>query len=261
MVAPVKKPSAVILLRPRNSNVVLAPCKLGWANLIEPDDKYGKPRFNAKFHFSDAVYARNLSLIEEAVEALMPEFVKECAAFKDLKTGKPRPYELPTDKIDVEAWMQNKIKEPGENSPIKDPTFLISLKHRKGVSKKDGSSWEVRPRAWSGSNELLNLRTLKMGSGSVVQPVVNIGLFVAPNQPDPAIALELVGVRVLKLVQYQGGQGPKLDKMTDEDLAMLGDDEDIDDLSSFLGNSLTTPEAAPEGASGSAAEEGDEPPL
>ncbi len=240
---PVKKPKGTIMLRPRNSNIALAPCKIGWSNLTEaeaPPFAPTKPRFNAKFHISDPVFARNVEIIGKAVAKLMPLFEEECRNFKDRKSNKAQPYELPSKEVDVPGWLTGKLKEAGEKSQDKDPTLTLSLNHRKGVSKKTGQPWESKPMAWDGKNNILPLKTLRLGSGSVVQPIVNIGLFVAANQPEPALTVELVGVRVLKLVQYQGSGGgaTKLGEVADEDLALLGDDADIEDLSSFLGNSL-----------------------
>lgn len=229
MPAPKNKPKGVIVYRPRRKVVVLAPSVLGWANLEKPDDRFDKdnPKFKLNAHLSDPAFARNVEIITDAVEARKEGFLKECTQAGYDASGVEWP--------NVEEWLQDKLKE-SKMKAISDPYVSFSCNYKKGVDKKTGREWETSVSAYDKKNTLLDLKKLKLGSGSLIQPIIDIGLFVSPKELNPLISARLKGVRILKLEQYSGG-GLELGEVADEDLELL-EDTDVDDLSDFIGSSF-----------------------
>ena len=223
-----KKPSKVIVYRPRRQSVVMAPSTLGWSALVTPDAKYDKdqPKFKINAHLTDAQFERNVEIIEAAVDGRKQGFIDECR-----KAGYDKDdFKWP----DVRAWLTGKLKEAKKEG--QGDFITLSMNHKKGVDEKTGREWETKPKAYDMNNNLLDLPSLRIGAGSVIQPIVDIGLFVSPKELDPLISIRLQGLRVAKLKQYT--PGADLGAASEEDLALLGDEEDVDDLSDFIGSAF-----------------------
>lgn len=223
----------VISARDYRKKVVLAPTILGFSALTKPDDKFGDPKYRALFHYPDD-RAKELSIERIQAEAdRMFEKWKELAKAAQVK-GKSAP--------SAEEWFNDKLKEPGEKSKQQDPFIALSLKHKEGVSKKNGRPYVIKPSAWDQGGNLLDLAKLNLGSGSLVQPVVSVGVWTSPLNKTPAISIRLEGVRILKLVQFTGGGMEEIDEA---DLALIEDQELSEDLSAFMADGLDEGEGAP----------------
>lgn len=207
----------------------LAPCTLGYNNLVTPDDKFGEPKYRALFHLSDKQMAHNIGILDAAGPELLDKWAEESG-----RAGT----------IDAETWLSGKLKDATENMQCQDQFMDIGLKALEGVSKRTGRPYKIEPRAWDRKNQLLDLATLKLGAGSLVQPIVTIGIYTSSLAKEPQFTLRLEGVRILKLVQWQGGG---LAGISDEDLNLIDDEELDDDLSAFL-----------QGAEGGAEDEGND---
>lgn len=222
------KNSSVIVQRRRDSTA-LPPCILGFSSLIEPDTyDPDKPMFKIDAHYNPNGIAQLVACIQsQCIEPNLAKLREEMADNSALKSlaGK--------DAITAEEWVGQKLKDPKEKSRIQLPKLTIAVR----ATYKDRSG-ETRQRdigCWDGHNVVLDLKSLKLGSGSVIQPIVHANLFCSKtvNGGAPSPKLDLVGVRVLKLVRFGGARPPQ---ETDEDAIreVLGEEFSMDeDLSAF----------------------------
>lgn len=230
MAAP-KKNSSVVTARAR-ATIALPPMTLGFNSLTEPDTfDPEKPTFKLNGHLTPAGITQMVETIEEKVytEAALAKLAEE-AAIGGMKLKEPM---SPAD------WLEGKLKEPKENSRQPLPHIVISNKAYTGPADKR----KLREIAcWDANNRKLNLKKLRLGAGSVIQAIVYPNLWaskVAGGVPQPS--LKLVGVRVLKLVQWGGNRAP--DQADDEDIkAVMGEDFEYDDLDAFAQGADDEPE-------------------
>lgn len=84
------------------------------------------------------------------------------------------------------------------------------------------------------SGAALDLPTLKLGMGSVVQVLLTPGIYSAPLTDNgmAKLSLKLQGLRIIKLEQYGSG-GPAIGEISEEDMALIGSDVEADDLSAY----------------------------
>lgn len=248
-----KQSSGVIAVRSRDM-LIGAPGALGFNNLLEPDkdaaERFGSDlKFNAKVAYEEAATERMAVIIDKMVDGLWPQLMD---ALKDAKKAEPKGgWVKPTG----EAWLGAHLKEPTEQARVQLPSIQWSNKAE--FKAKDGSTMTKTMRAYDAKNHELDLKELHLGMGSIIQPVLIPGLYVSPllNKGQPDISFKLQGVRVLKLERYGAG-GPSLGEIDEADMALLGEDVEVEDLGSYAAQA---PAAKPKVAAGGLIDEDDLP--
>jgi hypothetical protein len=222
MAAAKKSTSGVIAVRSKQL-LITAPGTMGFANLVTPDDAFDALKFNVQIHYTDEQQERLIAQIQEhAIDANWPSMLKELSDKPEPKGGWVKP--------SAETWVGDHLKEPSERSRTQQPS--IQWANEAEFRNKDGQLQRKTMRAYGSKNELLDLPSLKLGMGSIVQAVLIPGLFVSGLVKQPAPSFKLQGVRVLKLQQF-GGSGGNLGDVSEEDMALLGEDVEVDDLGSY----------------------------
>lgn len=203
--------------------LTLPPGTMGYSSLVEPDEYDGKKKFKLRVHYTPAAFALIEKRVQEScMDALVDKFAdkaEEVGAASKLK-----------DPVDVGVWLEEKQKAPSEKSRVQLPFLSIEV-----MSTKKNKAGDDEPRfikAWDKDNNLLNLAKLRLGSGSIVQPIVTPFLWASQlSKWRVTPGLQLVGLRVLKLEQYGGTGG--LGDLTDEDTAVLEQDFEPEVLSGY----------------------------
>lgn len=235
MATPQKKPAttAVIVVRPSNT-IALPPGNLGFNNLLEPEAFADGPlKFKLNYHMSpEAIAALVEALKENAYSERNMEKLREEFAEKGVKS--------PPEPRDVADWVSGLLREPKEGSTERLPHITIGTQ----AEYKDRKTGEVKLRSiacWDAKNKKLDLKRLKLGRGSIIQPVVYANLFYAGAKTIQGVAipaticpsLRLVGVRVLKLERW-GGSGAQAAEADEEAIKeVLGDNFAYDDLAAY----------------------------
>lgn len=224
------KNAAVALVRSKKT-IALPPCQLGFCSLVTPDGfDPDKPAFKANFHYADAAWP----LLVEAVQ-------KNCLDANLAKLQKDAGFDL-KDAISAEEWVSDKKKAPKEKSKIQLPYIVVMTKA--DYRDRDGNTVRREIVAWDRHNNVLDLKALRLGMESIVEPIVHANLFASKAlRSVPTPSLQLVGLRILKLVQFGGQSAPA---ETDEDAIReaLGDDFLMDDdLSAYTKSAAKAPPA------------------
>lgn len=233
-----QKNTAVIVVRSRNS-VALPPCILGFASLTEPDlYDPDKPLFKLDACYNPAgITALKKIVQEKCIDANLEKLREEMAATKGLEAFASIEPQAP------EAWLAGKLKAPKDNARVPLPKLVISRK----ATYKDRHG-EIKTReigCWDSHNNPLDLKALKLGMGSTIQPVVNANLYISKLIGFPQPKFDLVGVRVISLKRY-GGIRPPVE--TDEAAIreVLGEEFVVDeDLSAFAAGNTPLPGVDP----------------
>lgn len=229
--------SAVIIQRSRAS-ISLPPCTLGFASLTEPDTyDPEKPMFKLNAHLNpNGIEATKRIIQAECYDKQLEKLRAQMADNTNLKNF------VSTEPQDPAAWLAGKLKEPKENAKVQLPYIVIGCKAKR--KSRSGEEYTVEIGCWDSHNNPLDLKALKLGMGSIIEPVVNANLFISKLIGFPQPKFDLVGVRVLKRVAW-GGQRPPQE--TDEDAIkeVLGEEFEADeDLSAFAAGAAL-PGAAP----------------
>lgn len=236
------KNSSVIVQRRRDS-VALPPCTLGFASLVEPDTyDPDKPMFKLDAHYTPAgIEALKLCIQKECIDANLDKLREEMEGNPGLKAFAKAEPQSP------EAWLAGKLKEPKEKSKIQLPKIVIAVKA--DYKDRAGDTKRRSVGVWDRHNKALDLKALKLGMGSIIQPIVNPNLFFSKLIGFPQPHLSLVGVRIHKLERFGGARPPQ---ETDEDdiREVLGEAFVADDdLSAFAAGGASLPGADPEAPS------------
>lgn len=226
MAAP-KQSSAVIVVR-SNKTLALPPSLLGFGDLLEPDTyDPDKPKFKANFHFTPPALQDLPGIVSgwcagDLLEKLSAEFTEK----------QPKLSLKPVQSAD--EWLEAKLK-PAKDDPRTDWQALPFLQVTMPATRKTKDGVENREVAcWDGNNKKLPLRRLRLGRGSTVQAVIRPALYWSKLIGFPQPTMQLVGVRVLKLVSW-GGAGAQAPERDDEEIRnVLGADFEADDLSQYL---------------------------
>lgn len=228
---PAKPQSGGVIAVRSKQAFVTPPGPLGFSNLIEPDDAFDSLKFKANHHYTPEAEAALEKRLAAELDGLWPDFLKECA--KPNAEGKPSKPEPKGGwvKPDPAVWIEEHLKEPKENSRIQQP-YLIFANDAEYRDKKSGEMVRKTMRAYDGSGAMVDLTKMKVGMGSIVQCVLIAGIFVSPLVKQPAFSFKLQGIRVIKLVQFGAGGGG-LGQLDEEDMALLGDDSEMEDLSAY----------------------------
>jgi len=242
-----RRKSAVVTTRPRHT-IALPAATVGFSNLVEPDDyDESNPQFKVNLHLSPEAVKALVGVVDDKVytEKNLGKLAEEAEEAGMASKKKPMP-----DPIPAEDWVGDKLKDPKPESKVQLPYIIIG---QKADYKKDGELVRREMKAWDANNKPLPLKNLRLGMGSVVEAIVSPNLYFNKLQAAPAPSLKLVGIRVLKLVQFGGGSAPA---DTDDNAIkeVLGEDFEADDLSKFA-QSASQDEDAPPADSGDEAPE------
>lgn len=223
---PTPKQASSGVLSARSKQAFLsAPGTMGFSNLTTPDDAFNKLSFNVQMHFTDDQALRLIELVEQhSIKAVWPQFLALMEAEK-----KPEPkggWAMPS----AQAWVEAHMKDPSERSRTQLPS--IQFANEAEYKGQDGLMVRKTMHATDLKGNKLDIAKMKLGMGSTIQAVLMGGLFISGLVKQPQVTLKLQGIRVLKLVQYGGGQGA-YGELSDEDLSLVGDDFEPEDLSGF----------------------------
>lgn len=220
--SPKPKNSAVVSVR-ATSTTALPPCVLGYSSLIEPDEYDPlRPAFKLNAHLEPL-----------GIEAYVKAIATKCYCEANLVRLKEEAeaHKLPwEDPQDASKWLGAKLKTPKEGFAIQLPYLIIATKAQ--FKNRQGETIQKTLSCWDRRNTLLDLKALRLGRGSVIQVVVRANVYLSKLIGFPQPKLDLVGIRVLKLVKYGGVQAPE--ETSEEDIqAVLGDLALDDDLSEY----------------------------
>jgi hypothetical protein len=233
MPAAKKSASGVIAVRSKQL-LITSPGTMGFANLIEPDSAFDALKFNVQVHYNEDQQERLVGQIQEhAIDANWPAFLKEVSDKPEPKGGWVKP--------DAEAWVDDHLKAPSERSRTQQPS--IQWANEAEFRNKQQQMQRKTMRAYDKDNNILDLPGLKLGMGSIIQAVLIPGLFISGLVKQPAPSFKLQGVRVLKLVQW-GASGGNMGGVSDEDMALLGEDVEMDELASYARKEESKPAAS-----------------
>lgn len=193
----------------RNKKVTIGPPgELSFSSLLKGDTKFGESTFYVQVGYDEAGLERLSEILGKDQEDLYKKFQEE-HSYK----GKPP--------AAVQTWLEDKVQTPAD--PKYTPTVKFAVKEEgKG---RDGSTFNRTMTIWDVKNNILDLAKLKMGRGSIIQPVFKTGLYLTALIKVPTLTLQLQGVRVLKLVQFGGKQA--LDAVDPTDVEGLDMDMDL----------------------------------
>lgn len=218
------KKGAILVARSKTT-IALPPCTLGFASLTTPDTfDEDKPQFRLNAHFTPVGLEELADIIaKKCIAGNLPALKKEAAAL-DVTLGKSQT---------ATEWLESKLKQPKDEARIQLPFMAIATKAT--GKTKTGEPYTKTIKAWDAHNNALNLEELRLGMGSIVQAIVYPNLVYRKVDGYARPSFQLVGVRVLKLVQW-GGSGPQPGEVSDEEMQrVLGQDFAADDLSAFAG--------------------------
>lgn len=224
MAAAKKKGNSSVVTVRATKTIALPPGTLGYASIVTPDEyDPEKPTFKLNYHLTPLA-------IDALIEDITTKVYTEAALEKLREEGEANGIKAMADPQDAKAWLSAKLKEPKEKARITLPHIVVSNK----ATYKDRSG-EIKTReiaCWDANNKKLNLKRLKLGMGSIIEPVVYPNLFFSKLIGFPQPSLKLVGVRVLKLERFGGGAAPA---DTDEEAIkeVLGENFVYDDLAAY----------------------------
>lgn len=200
---------------------------MGYSHLLKPDEAFGKTQFKLDLHMNDRQ--------QEAFADLLQEKVID-AAFDDLLEDAGPKKAPKIKKGDAKKWLAEKMKQPAEqlHDLTTDPYFQFSCNHV--FKNKDGGEERVKLVAWGGDKNLLDLGALRLTKGTVAKVGFKASLWAGGMSKGIAVpSLRLVGLQVLKKVSYAAGTGGRLNEdVTDDDLALLDNNFEMEDLSDFM---------------------------
>jgi len=234
MAAP-KKNSAVVTVRAKKT-IALPPCTLGFASLVDPDEyDPEKPVFKLNAHYTPEGL--------DALKGVLAEKVYTEDSVKALREeAEKNGFKISKDPQDPADWLEAKLKEPKEKAKVQLPHLVIS---NAAQFMKKGEVQKRTIACWDHANQVLDLKKLKLGMGSLIQPIVFPNLFFSKIIGVPQPSLKLVGVRVLQLKRY-GGQMAPADTDDEAIKEVLGENFEFEDLSAYMGGASEPVDDEPE---------------
>lgn len=229
MAAAKRKNSSVATYRAKGT-IALAPGELGFSSLVDPDTyDPDKPTLKLNLHLSPEAIEQTKEIIRDRVysEKALAKFIED-AAEEGLK--------IKAEPFSAEEWLEAKLKEARPSDKCKYPFLVVS--NRATYKKRNQETGELEEisrklAAWDGRNTKLNLPRLRLGRGSIIQPIVHPNLYASKLEGLVAKpSLKLVGVKVLKLVAW-GNRDEEVE--TDEEAIkeVLGEEFAFQDLAAY----------------------------
>lgn len=266
-----KKSSGVISAR-SNDNWMTPPGILGFSHLIVPDVFQGNDgkevrNFKSAIHFNDPQQDALVARIQKhVIDVLWEKFLEEAeAASKRLGVpqgmpGKKVKGEItysPWPKPSAQAWVDAHLEAIREGSSVGKYTQEPCVEFSNAADYRDKKTGELRMktmRATDAAKNPVDIKKAMLGMGSSVQALLTGSIYYAPAlatcSEGPAISVKLQGLVILKLVKWTGSGGMQGNpEVSDEDLALLGEDVTADDLSAYTREELEPGVAAGKAAS------------
>jgi hypothetical protein len=174
-------------------------------------DKPRVTKFNAQGEFSldvrvSAEYGKGL------IEKLRP--YAEAVHSEALANAKPG------DKDKVRKWTDYLPVEEEKDRDTGEPTgeYVVKMKQAAFIKGKDGNPIALSVPVYDSAKPPQLTKGLKIGRGSVVRSTVQIVPFTSPGGKSYGVTLRLIGVQVVKLVEWTGGRDA-------DSLGFKGDDD------------------------------------
>lgn len=221
-------PGGVKLTRAKQV-IFMPPGILGYNNLEKPDASYDK--FSADSHYNEAGVAALIEKVDsECIAPLFDKWLDDHYPLNDDRTREANTKaRAKAKRPDAAEFVNEHLKEPKNGKPFPENFMRFSVKA--SGARKDKTTYTRTMAAWTRDNKLLDLATLKLGRGSIIQVGVVPGIFANPMVKDPQPTFQLVGVRILKLVQFGAS---RVEAVNEDDIAsVLGEDFEMEDLSEF----------------------------
>jgi hypothetical protein len=263
MAAKKAPPSGVILVR-LSDTFIPPPGLLGWNHLIEPDvfetgDGKKVESFQLNHHQTEAQADALVARLDKLVIA--PLWVKFLAAAAEagrptqVKVQKGKSVDTPWPMPTAQDFVDSHLQPFPEGASIEQPYMRYS--NAAYYMNREGVRTMKTMRATDKAGSPLDLKKLKLGMKSVIQPLLQASIYssAAFGGGVPALSLKLQGIRIIKLEQWGGG-GPAVGEITEEDMALLGDDVEAEDLSAY--SHQDPPVRRPTEEAGGAAEDDDD---
>lgn len=171
-----------------------------WPHLHAPDTKFDEGGFG-NYNTGLILSAQDAQPLIEAVEEIQAATMQ---AVKEDKGKKPKaaPYEPYTEN--------------------EDGTYTFQFKMKAGGVRKDGSTWEMRPKLFDAKGGRIPEGT-RIGGGSTMKVAADVGGYSAPF--GVGVTLRLNAVQVIKLEQW-GGKSADDFGFGEEDGFVASEDDD-----------------------------------
>lgn len=196
---------------------VLPPGKLSFSALLKPDDKFGDAQFYVNVEMDEHALDKLADQLKAELDAAYPKFKEQ---FYNGAAKGTRPEDCPP-MVALSSWLEDQVKQPSDEKYLPFVKFKVKAEGK----DKEGETFQRAMVIWDLKNNKLDLAKLRMGRGSIIQVVVKVGLFMTALVKVPTPTLQLVGVRVLKLVQFGGAAN--LDDVDPTDVEGLELDTDL----------------------------------
>lgn len=224
MATPKKKSNSSVVTVKASKSISLPAGPLGFSSLVDPDTyDPDKPTFKLNLHLSPEAIQQFHQIIAEKVytDASLAK-LREEAEENGIKWKEPQ---------SAEDWLAAKLKDPRPNDQAQLPFLIVA--NKANYKNREGDIVQRKMACWDGNNRKLDLKKLRLGRGSIIQPVVYPNLFISKLIGFPQPSLKLIGVKVLKLERFGGGGSQEVE--TDESAIkeVLGDAFEMDDLAAF----------------------------
>lgn len=236
-------PAAGSVLVVRSRDLIKGPPgALGYSNLIVPDEAFNKSQFKASVHYSAKLFNNLADQINEAYWGLIPELLdqaveRKVAGDKKKTEADHRKKVTVLSKGDLIESLREKLKDANDNSPSEDPFFTFAC-NSSYHDKKADADVAITVKGWDPHGAPLDLKAAKVGKGSIVKPMFTVGVWAGSSPFSKWVALPTIrftGLQILKLEQWKGSGGQTaVGEVTESDLAALGADFAVSDLSMFV---------------------------
>lgn len=241
-----KAPAGIISSR-SSGVLVTPPGALGWNHLLEPDtfttsDGKVVRNFKLNLHHTEAQLTAWETRLTKAIDDLFEKFLGDCHAAKRTKRtfkvkGKVEEadWELPSVEDWLSAHLMPAAEDPPEGSRVPTDPFYVHSNGAYYRDKKTGEEKIKRMRASDSEGNALDLPSLHMDMGSIIQAITQPSIFSSAgiNNGLASISLKLQGIRIIHLEQFTGS-GQTHGEIDEEDMGLLDDGVKAMDLSGYV---------------------------
>lgn len=212
---------------------ITPPGIMGFANLTEPDVAFNTSKFKINWHPTDDQATALADKIDaHVVDPLWEKFLKDADEKKAKAPSKGFIRPLGMD------WVEEHTKDAREGSKIELPYIVFNV--GSDYNDRDGVAHRRTIMATDMGGNPVDLKTARVGMGSVIQVLTSASIWAsALSKGQAALSFKLIGIRILKLEQYGGGG--KMEEVSAEDLALLGEGFQADDLSGYVSAKKASP--------------------
>lgn len=210
---------AIVTIRSKQA-IYFPPAEKGFDDLMKPNEYKGERHFNLNGHFSAEALALIPAIVQKQCYDLL---LDKLHAEIEEGGGRKKP------PLDPSEWLEGKLKQPTRKAEPKLPFIKFSREAETKTGKP------IVMGCWGPDGQVLDLGKLRMAMGSIIQPALFLNLWASKaNSWVPQPSVKLVGVKVLKLVQFQGSGAARPQDDDEAIKAVLGASFEGGDLSAFV---------------------------